>query len=89
MDLKEIEKMPEFECDIDPVTLSKLDEGDRLLAESFSLLRQETRWVGEKTITAYNLAVQTHNKLVGLLTWGGGAIGVAIIEEFFRHIVLK
>lgn len=89
MDIKEIEKMPEFECDIDPVTLSKLTPGDRLLAEAFSKLRQEVRWLGEKTVIAHNLAVQTHERFVTFAKWIGAAVGVAIVEEIFRHIVFK
>lgn len=89
MDLKEIDQMPEFECDIDPVTLSKLTPGDRLLAEAFSKLRQEVRWLGEKTIIAHNLAVQTQATLMALVKWGGGTIGVIIVEEIFRHLFYK
>jgi hypothetical protein len=89
MDLKEIEKMPEFECDIDPVTLSKLTPGDRLLAEAFSKLRQEVRWLGEKTITAHNLAVQTQASLMSLVKWCGATLGVIIVEEIARHLLTK
>lgn len=79
--------MPEFECDIDPLTLSKLSDADRLLAISLSKLRQEVRWVGTKTILAHNISVQNAkfiSKFSGPITFLvfvlTAALGAAIVK---------
>lgn len=85
MDLHEIQEMPEFEADIDALTLSKLNEPDRLLAIGMSKLRQEVRWVGEKTIIAHNLSIQNARFIkrfggpITLLFWALTAAGGALI----------
>jgi hypothetical protein len=89
MDIKEIDNVPEFECDIDPVTLSKLSEGDKLMAVSFSKLRQEIRWIGEKTVIAHNMSIQIHATFIALLKWGGASIGVIIVEEVVRRFIIS
>lgn len=89
MEIKEIDHMPEFECDIDPVTFSKLSSSDQLLAEAFSKLRQEVRWLAEKTVVAHNLAVQTNDRIYTTVKWLAGTIGLAVIEEVIRHFVIQ
>jgi len=65
--------MPDFQADvpdIDPFTLSKLDEPTRLMAltltglrKDISILRKETRWLAEKVIIVHNISVE-HEKLI-------------------------
>lgn len=72
-DNKEIEKMPTFVpdvTDINPVTLSKLSEPDRLMHNAFmevrreiSIVRQENRWLAENLIESYNRGLR-HDHII-------------------------
>ena len=58
MDMQEIAQMPEFKPDVQAMVLAKCTEGERLMLEEFSVLRQENRWISYHVVKAYNLGVQ-------------------------------
>lgn len=72
-DLKEMEAMPDFKPDvaqIDPRTMSKLDEDARLMAMAFyevncaiSVIKKQNHWLAEQLQMAYNRGVK-HTKLI-------------------------
>lgn len=94
MDLKEIsDDMPRFECDIDPVTFSRLGEADRLLASTMSILRQEVRYLNQKVVIAHNLAIQheaARRSFMGIPTkfiaWLISAAGGALVVKFIEGL---
>jgi hypothetical protein len=58
MTLEPIKEMPEFDHDVDPLLLAKLSDAEKYVVTNMSKMRQEQRWVAEKTIVAHNLAVE-------------------------------
>lgn len=70
-EIEEMEEMPEFlpdVPDINPVTLSKLTEPDRLMHNAFlevrreiSVLRKENRWLATNLRISYNRSAKHDN----------------------------
>lgn len=54
-----IEEIPRFEGIIDPMTESKLSDGDKILARMFARQEQTMHWFASHLMTAHNMAVQT------------------------------
>lgn len=88
MDIREIEGMPDFQHDIDALTWSRIPTDQHPLASTISQLRQEVRWVGEKTIIAHNLSIQTaqmlKRSLIFIATTLGGW-GLIEIAQYITH----
>lgn len=57
MDLSPIDKLPEFKSNVPENARRQLNEGDKWLADTISVLSQEIRWIADKAIIAYNLSV--------------------------------
>lgn len=58
MSLEQIKEMPDFDHDVDPMLLAKLNDAERYMVTNMSKVRQEVKWIAEKTIVAHNLAVE-------------------------------
>lgn len=86
---EEIKEMPEFDHDIDPYTYGKIPPEFRDLAETISKLRQEVRWVGDKTILAHNLATQTAVMLKRLVIFIATTLGGWGLIEAAQAIIRK
>lgn len=89
MDLEETKGMPEFEHDIDSYTYSNIPEQYRALAETISKLRQEVRWLAEKTVIAHNLAVQTSVLAKRVAVGAGGVVGTYLMAKLMEMLFLK
>ena len=63
MQSERITKVPEFGHDIDELTLSKLDPGERYLAIELSKLRKELRWASETARQGYNLGIESQQTI--------------------------
>ena len=92
MDLKEIEKVPHFDSDVDPLLLANLKgEEDRLLAQAMSKLRQESRWAAETARVAHNISIQNYNFIkkyggpIMIGTWIAGVALAALVTKMFSN----
>lgn len=92
MDHKEIdERLPDFECSIDPSVLARMGEVDRLMATSQDRQWQALRYVHMTSARAHNLAVKTARALEEQresqrkLFWGlVVSVATAIIVSFIN-----
>ncbi len=95
MSLEPIKEMPEFEHDVDPMLLAKLNDAERYMVTNMSRMRQESRWVSEKTITAYNLAVkhdafvEKYSSPLGLFFGLIGVLVVAVVTVLAQNALGK
>lgn len=91
MSLEPIKEMPDFDHDVDPMILARLNEAERYMVTNMSKMRQEQRWIAEKTILAHNLAVE-HDVFVkkysspismffGVLALVGTAVVTVLVEK--------
>lgn len=83
MDLKEIDNVPKFEPDVDPLILENLkSEADRLLAKSLSKMQQKSDWAAETARRSHNASVRLYH----LTFWIGGLVVAGIIANVVTKI---
>ena len=94
-ELKEIERIPEFACGIDPRTLAEIKtEEAREMAIYLDKEMQRNRFVAELAMDAYNLGVRNENfrrrygSLIVFLFWFGSIV-VGVLAAKFAGLIWK
>ena len=61
---RELIQMQEFESKVPENARNKLNDGERFLADTISIIDQREAWIADKLIVAYNLSIKHENFLL-------------------------
>lgn len=82
MSLEPIKEIPDFDHDVDPMILAKLNDAERYMVTNMSKMRQENRWLKERLVESYNVVVEHqkfHTRYASPIGLFFGFIGVVVV----------